>query len=123
MKAILAALLLAALGGCAGLGDALKLGEGRAYDAAAKLVSRYCQQFAATDVTVRAILLQEKRELRREIRQRGHSGPTGPDPIPSGLDGQTALGSGPVAVFWCQGTEVPENIWPLLERQSKPGEP
>ena len=107
------------LGGCAGsgLGDALKLAEGKAYDAAAEAISLYCEQLAEADPTFRPILWQEKRELRREVCQRGHHGPAAPPDNPGNCAG------GPVVVVWCEGTEVPATIWPLLEREWQPGEP
>ena len=55
----------------------------------------------------------------REIRQRGSDGPPPPDPVPEGLDEQTAQGASPVLMIWCRGETngqgvpfpVPDAVW------------
>lgn len=97
-----ALLLLTGCGG--GLLDDI---EDEAYDAAARKLSTFCELNRGSD-----LFWQRTRiEVRREIRQRGTSGPPGPDPIPPGLDERTANGQGPVLMIWCveetNGQDVP----------------
>lgn len=85
-------------------GDFLKHMEGKAYDRAAKAVSEYCERVTFSDV-----LMQERMEARREIRQRGTQGPA---PITlEGLDDQTAGGKGPIVRIYCHGEMVPTMVW------------
>jgi hypothetical protein len=107
----LAALWL--LAGCAS--DFLDDIEDKAFDSAAAKLSAYCARSAASD-----LFWQRTRiEVRREIRQRGTDGPPPPDPIPAGLDEQTANGAGPVLMIWCEGETngqavpfaVPDAVW------------
>ena len=103
-----------ALSGCFAtfdqVGDAVKAAEGRAYDAVAEAAEQYCEAKTA-DGIVGSIAEQEALELRREIRQRGGNGPAGPNVPPAGLDDKTAYGSGPVARIYCEGEEVPAEVW------------
>ena len=106
----LVALLL--LPGCTTLLDDI---ENQAFDAAAEKLSAFCARNADG-----SLFRQRTRiEVRREIRQRGTDGPSGPDPIPEGLDDRTANGAGPVLMIWCEGEtngqnvpfEVPDAVW------------
>ena len=101
------------LAGCAS--DVLDDIEDQAYDKAAQKLSAYCARNAA-----QGLFRQRTRiEVRREIRQRGTDGPPPPDPVPAGLDEQTAQGAGPVLMIWCQGETngqgvpfpVPDAVW------------
>ncbi len=55
---------------------------------------------------------------------RGTDGPPPPDPIPEGLDEQTANGAGPVIMIWCEGETngqgvlfpVPTAVWSNMIR-------
>lgn len=89
--------------------------RGEAYDNAADKLSAYCELNKDRD-----LFWQRTRiEVRREIRQRGTNGPTGPNPIPEGLDEKTANGKGPVLMIWCEGETngqdvpfpVPDAVW------------
>ena len=95
--------------GCTGAGkDFLKALEGKAYDVAAKSVSEYCDRLQNMEYNVRKLADEERVQGRREIRQRGGSGPNGPDGNP-----------GPVVVIWCAKDEpVPADVWPYLEKSS-----
>ena len=102
-KIIIASLLLV---GCTPkTHDFLKAIEGRAYDEASRMVSEYC------DKTDNFLLKRERLEARREIRQRGYSGPAGPQVKPNDLDDKTAFGNGPVVRIWCDREEVPQEVW------------
>jgi hypothetical protein len=101
------------LAGCAG--DILDDIEDRSFDAAADKLSAYCARNAS-----QGLFRQRSRiEVRREIRQRGTDGPPPPDPVPEGLDEQTAQGDGPVLMIWCRGETngqgvpfaVPDAVW------------
>ena len=107
----LVALLL--LAGCAS--DLLDDIEDQAFNKAAEKLSAYCDRNAA-----KGLFWQRTRiEVRREIRQRGTDGPPPPDPVPEGLDEQTAKGAGPVLMIWCRGETsgqgvpfpVPSAVW------------
>jgi hypothetical protein len=85
------------LAGCAS--DFLDDIEDQAFDRAAEQLSAYCARNTDQD-----LFRQRSRiEVRREIRQRGTNGPPPPDPVPDGLDEQTAQGEGPVLMIWCRG--------------------
>jgi hypothetical protein len=101
------------LAGCAG-DDLLDDIEDEAYDSAADQLSDFCDR-NANDLSRQRTRI----EVRREIRQRGTDGPPPPDPIPEGLDEQTANGEGPVLMIWCRGETngqgvpfpVPDSVW------------
>ena len=106
------------LAGCAS--DLLDDIENQAYDKAAAKLSAYCDRNAA-----KGLFFQRTRiEVRREIRQRGTDGPPPPDPVPEGLDAQTANGAGPVLMLWCRGETngqlvpfaVPDEVWRNMVR-------
>jgi hypothetical protein len=105
------ALLL--LAGCAS--DFLEDLEDQAFDSAAAKLSAYCDRNAGQGLTRQ----RSRIEVRREIRQRGTDGPPPPDPVPEGLDEQTAQGAGPVLMIWCRGETngqgvpfpVPDAVW------------
>ena len=95
------------LAGCAPVVQVTKAVESKSYDVLARSFSEYCE---------RADILPRTRiEARREIRQRGASGPHGPV-IPEELDPKTAYGQGPVVRIWCEGEAVPDEVWPGLVR-------
>ncbi len=100
------------LTGCSGkTHDFLKAIEGKAYDQAAKMASKYCER------TDNRILRQERLEARREIRQRGFAGPEGPLVKPPKLDDKTAYGDGPVVRIWCEDEDVPSQVWDDFVRE------
>jgi hypothetical protein len=104
---------LSLLAACAS--DFLEDIEDQAFDRAAAKLSAYCARTAD-----QGLLRQRTRiEVRREIRQRGTDGPPPPDPVPDGLDEQTAQGAGPGLMIWCRGETngqgvpfpVPDAVW------------
>ena len=106
------------LAGCAS--DILDDIEDLAFDAVADKLSTYCARKADE-----GLFSQRSRiEVRREVRQRGTDGPPPPDPIPEGLDEQTANGAGPVIMIWCEGETngqgvlfpVPTAVWSNMIR-------
>lgn len=102
MKVILVALIGALIGGCASIDKAqgfLKQIQSGAYDAAAKSVSEYCERVTSDSAQLTRTI------ARREIRQRGSSGPFGEDAY-----------QGPVVRIWCEGEEVPVAVWTDLEK-------
>ena len=104
----IAVVIVTLLGGCAAFEKAegfLKQIESKAYDAAALGVSEYCERSDSD------IVLNERNQARRELRQRGTEGPAAPEAAVPGLDEQTAQGSGPVVRIWCQGEVVPAEVW------------
>jgi hypothetical protein len=82
---------------------------------AAQKLSAYCDRNADQGLSQQ----RSRIEVRREIRQRGTDRPPPPDPIPAGLDEQTANGAGPVLMIWCRGETngqgvpflVPDAVW------------
>ncbi len=107
-ETIIAIVVVGMLGGCAYFEKAegfLKQVENKSYDSAALGVSEYCER-ANSD-----IVLNERIQARRELRQRGTEGPAGPANPVDGLDKQTAQGEGPVVRIWCQGETVPAEVW------------
>ena len=101
------------LAGCAS--DFLDDIEDRAFDRAAEKLSDFCDRNADQGLSRQ----RSRIEVRREIRQRGTDGPPPPDPVPDGLDEQTAEGDGPVLMIWCRGETngqgvpfpVPDAVW------------
>jgi hypothetical protein len=101
------------LAGCAS--DFLEDIEDQAFDRAADKLSAYCDRNADQGLSRQRTRI----EVRREIRQRGTDGPPPPDPVPEGLDEQTAQGDGPVLMIWCRGETngqgvpfpVPDAVW------------
>jgi hypothetical protein len=101
------------LAGCAS--DFLEDIEDQAFDRAAEKLSDYCARNADQGLSRQ----RNRIEVRREIRQRGTDGPPPPDPVPEGLDEQTAQGAGPVLMIWCRGETngqgvpflVPDAVW------------
>ena len=85
--------------------------EDQVYDFVAQAFSNACQGSADSELVRRDWV-----EVAREIRQRGSNGPTGPNPIPDGLDEKTALGLGPVVVVRCAGDTVEQPVWLELRR-------
>jgi hypothetical protein len=113
MARIVSLIALWLLAGCAS--DLLDDIEDQAFDRAAEKLSDYCARNAN-----QGLFRQRSRiEVRREIRQRGTNGPPPPDPVPAGLDEQTAEGEGPVLMIWCPGETngqgvpfpVPDAVW------------
>ena len=102
MTRLISLIALWLLAGCAT--DFLDDIEDRAFDTAAEKLSDYCDRNADRGLTNQ----RSRIEVRREIRQRGTDGPPPPDPVPEGLDEQTAQGAGPVLMIWCRGeTKLP----------------
>ena len=101
------------LAGCAS--DILDDIEDQAFDKVAEKLSAHCDRIGGKSLFVQRTRI----EVRREIRQRGTDGPPPPDPIPAGLDKQTANGAGPVLMIWCRGETngqdvpfpVPTAVW------------
>ena len=108
-------LLVLLLTGCGSTHDLIKDVEGKAYDSLAGAFSQYCDK-VPDDGTLAGVVKLERIELRREIRQRGHSGPKGPGFIVAGLDEKTARGPGPVIYVACKGDPVPEDLWHWMVR-------
>lgn len=90
--------------------DFVKDVEGKAYDRVAGAISKYCGG-KTKDGTIGRLAMQEALELRREIRQRGSTGPVGPTEKPELLDDKTAHGPGPVVRIYCDGERVPVDMW------------
>ncbi len=107
MKIAIVTITAILIAGCTGAGkDFLKALESKAYDTAAKGVSEYCDRIQNLEYNVRELTDEERVQARREIRQRGSSGPSGPDGNP-----------GPVVVIWCDGDEpVPTEVWKYFEK-------
>lgn len=93
------------LAGCETTEGFLKQIESGAYNAAARSVSEYCKRTSYDIVAV------ERVQARREIRQRGFSGPKGAVPGVKDLDKKTQHGPGPVVRIWCEGEEVPDVVF------------
>ena len=113
MNRHLPAIALLSLSGCSSqekIHDFVKDIEGKAYDRLAGAISEYCAK-KNQDGIGGSILTQEALEARREIRQRGHTGPPGPALLPGSLDEKTAYGPGPVMRIYCEGESVPEKLW------------
>ena len=87
---------LSLLAGCAS--DFLEDIEDQAFDSAAAKLSACCERNAGQGLAKQRTRI----EVRRKIRQRGTDGPPPPDPVPEGLDEQTAQGEGPVLMIWCR---------------------
>lgn len=90
--------------------DFVKDVEGKAYDRVAGAISKYCKG-KTKDGTIGRVAMQEALELRREIRQRGSTGPLGPNVKPELLDDKTAYGPGPIIRIYCDGERVPADMW------------
>ena len=116
MKKSIPTLLLAAVlvAGCSGIGDSLKDFEGSIYDQMADWGSDYCGDVTPDEPEKYALILEERIEMSREVRQRGDNGP-GPAGVDY-LDEQTANGEGPVVVIYCEGETVPKGVWKRLVR-------
>lgn len=112
MRALLVALLGLSIVGCSASRDFLKQIDNKSYDGAAFGASEYCKR--AQSGSIRAV----RKTARREIRQRGRFGPPAPLAIPdTEIDVKTAVGDGPVVRIWCEGEEVPVEVWKDLVKQ------
>lgn len=96
--------------GCGSTHDFVKDVEGKAYDRVSGAISKYCGG-KTKDGVIGIIAMQEALELRREIRQRGSTGPLGPNVKPELLDDKTAYGPGPIIRIYCDGERVPASMW------------
>ncbi len=110
MKTIITLISTAFLAGCASTHELVKDFEGKAYDRLAQAFSEYCEAKTG-EGTIGMIARQEALEGRREVRQRGTGGPQGPTEKPEYLDDKTAYGAGPVVRIWCDGGQVPPEVW------------
>lgn len=87
-------------------GDIVKAIESAAYDRAVDQADNVCKKMRSKSYR------EETIQTLREIRQRGSNGP---DPV-SGVT-RTARGHGPVLVLWCEGEQVPIDVWQFLEKE------
>ena len=115
LRLMIAACTATLLAGCGTTHELIKDIEDKAYNSLAKAFSQYCDK-VPNEGAVGDIAKLERIELRREIRQRGHSGPKGPGYVVAGLDDQTANGPGPVIYVACTGDPVPEDLWLWMVR-------
>lgn len=92
------------ISGCSATGF-LKSIETKAFDASAVSASRYCEELNSEVSHI------QRQEARRHVRAEGSYGPEAPSDVAVKLDDDMANGQGPVVRIWCEGEEVPDEVW------------